>query len=120
MAQNQEDELALLRQQRLAALQAQYESQGVAHQEAIIEEQAKVEQAEAVLEAKLRNNLTSEARSRLTTVKMARPELANTVGQAIIGLIEEGRMQSPVDDSTLKTLLARSQSEKRESTIRRI
>ena len=70
-------------------------------------------------EAALRMALTSEARQRLTNVRMVRPDLANTVEEYVIQLASSGKLRSAVDDEQVKQMLATLQGKKRDITIRR-
>jgi programmed cell death protein 5 len=70
-------------------------------------------------EAALRMALTSEARQRLTNVRMVRPDLANTVEEYVIQLASSGKLRSAVDDDQVKQMLATLQGKKRDITIRR-
>ena len=69
----------------------------------------------------IRMALTSEARQRLTNVRMVKPEIARTIEDYVIQLASTGRLKSVIDDDQLKTLLA-SMTEKqhKEFKIRRI
>ncbi len=69
----------------------------------------------------IRMALTSEARQRLTNVRMVKPEMAKTIEEYVIQLASSGRLKTVIDDEQLKTLLA-SMAEKqhKEFRIRRI
>ncbi len=69
----------------------------------------------------IRMALTSEARQRLTNVRMVKPEIAKTIEEYVIQLVSSGRLKNVIDDEQLKMLLA-SMTEKqhREFKIRRI
>ncbi len=69
----------------------------------------------------IRVALTSEARQRLTNVRMVKPEIAKTIEEYVIQLASSGRLKTVIDDEQLKTLLA-SMAEKqhKEFRIRRI
>jgi programmed cell death protein 5 len=71
-------------------------------------------------EASLRMALTSDARQRLTNVKMVRPDLAASIEEYIIQLATSGRLKSAIDDEQLKQMLVALQDKKREIKIRRI
>jgi programmed cell death protein 5 len=68
----------------------------------------------------LRMALTSEARQRLATVKMVRPDLASSIEEYVIQLASAGRLKKAVDDEQVKQMLAALQEKKREIKIRRI
>ena len=86
------------------------------------EKQSDKEAAERKMmrEAALRMALTSEARQRLTNVKMVRPDLAASIEEYIIQLATSGRLKSAIDDEQLKQMLVALQDKKREIKIRRI
>ncbi|MCP8307793.1 MAG: DNA-binding protein [archaeon] len=66
----------------------------------------------------LRVLLTSEARQRLTNIKMVKPELANTVEEYIIQLASSGKIREPLTDEEFKQLLMVIQKPKKDFKIR--
>ncbi len=74
-----------------------------------LEEEQKRKEIEAKMEAErqavLRRLLTSRARERLANLKLVRPELARAAEDAIIQLVQMGRVRPPVDDDTLVEIL---------------
>ena len=112
MSEEYDAELEALRRRRLLELQRR-----------LLEEQRRAEmeqQIQAVRKAALRQILTPEARSRLTNLKMVRPELATRVEDYLIQLAQAGWLRAPVTDEQLKHLLALLASKKREIRIRRV
>ena len=107
-----DEELERIRQKKLAELQ-----------DSMVEEQ-KGERAQERLEAQkqalLRAILTTEARQRLTNIRMVRPEFAEQLELQLIQLAQTGRLRIPLSDDQLKETLRRLQSQKRDFTIRRI
>jgi len=102
----------LIRRRKLAELQ-----------KSLIEEQRKAQirqQLEARKQAVLKAILTSEARSRLTNIKMVKPEIAESLEDQLIQLAQTGRIPTPITDGQLKEILRRIQSLKRDIRIRRI
>jgi len=77
-------------------------------------------QIEIQKEALLRRILTSDARSRLTNLKMVRPEFAQQLELELIQLAQQGRINIPVTDEQLKEILVKIQSGRREFKIRRV
>lgn len=94
-----EEKLEELRQKKMEQLQERAESQGEGGQEA-----AK-QQAEAQKKAVLRQHLTDEARKRLNTVKMSKPQFGEQVERQVISLARSGRIQGKIDDDKMKQLL---------------
>jgi programmed cell death protein 5 len=81
------------------------------------EEQSKKTMRENVM----RIALTSEARQRLTNVRMVKPDVAHTIEEYIIQLVSSGRLKRTIDDDQLKEMLTTIQGTgKREFKIRRI
>jgi programmed cell death protein 5 len=104
-------ELAALRQKRMAELQQQAQNQ------AAQEEQAK--QFEAQKQSVLRQILTPEARDRLANIKLANPQLAESVEMQLIQLAQSGRLQGMIDDNMLKNILSQILPQQREIKIQR-
>jgi len=71
-------------------------------------------------QAILRRILTSEARQRLTNIKMVKPEFASQIEMQLIQLAQAGRLKIPVTDEQLKLILKHLQPERRNIRIRRI
>jgi len=107
-----EEELEALRKRRMLELQQR-----------MVEEQ-KQSQAQQQLEgqkqALLRRILTPEARSRLTNLKMVKPEFTQQLELQLIQLAQQGRINIPITDEQLKELLVRLQSGRRDYKIRRV
>jgi programmed cell death protein 5 len=75
----------------------------------------------AMRENVIRIALTSEARQRLTNVRMVKPEVAHAIEEYIIQLVSSGRLKRTIDDEQLKELLQTIQGTgKKEFKIRRI
>lgn len=107
-----DEELERIRQKKLAELQ-----------DSMVNEQ-KGERAQDRLEAQkqalLRAIMTTEARQRLTNIRMVRPEFAEQLELQLIQLAQTGRLKIPLSDDQLKETLRRLQSQKKDITIRRI
>ena len=85
------------------------------------QQQAQVqEQIEIQKQALLRRILTSDARSRLTNLKMVKPEFAQQLELQLIQLAQQGKINIPITDEQLKDILVRIQSGRREYKIRRV
>jgi programmed cell death protein 5 len=76
------------------------------------------EQQRAVRESILRIIFSSEARERLSNIRMVKPELAKLVEDRFIQLASTGKLSHPVTDEELKQVLASMQQPKREFKIR--
>lgn len=75
----------------------------------------------AMRENVMRIALTSEARQRLTNVRMVKPDVAHAIEEYIVQLVSSGRLKRTIDDEQLKELLQTIQgSAKKEFKIRRI
>lgn len=91
-----------------------------AQQEQAAAYEAQREQAEAQKSLVMRQILTPEARERLGRLKMARPDVAQTVENQLIMLAQSGRLGQKIDDEMMKQLLGRLVPEKREIKIERV
>ena len=98
-----DEDIEKLREQKRKELEQQQESQ-----EQQIEEQRKA------IKQKASQYLTDEARSRLGNVRVARPEVAQSVEMQIAQLGERGAFQK-VTDSDLKEILQDIQKDKDDS-----
>jgi programmed cell death protein 5 len=67
----------------------------------------------------LKQLLTSEARLRLTNVRMVKPELAALVENYLIGMASQGKIRSQISDEQLKQILQSTQQPKRDFKIER-
>jgi programmed cell death protein 5 len=92
-------------------------------QQALADEQARQQKVEFELQKQqiLRALLSSEARERLTRVKMARKEEGEQIELLLIQLYQQGKITKQVDDAMLKQILERAlMGNKKEFRIRRI
>jgi programmed cell death protein 5 len=111
-------ELEELRRRRLQQLQEmQAPDQGAAM--AYGQQEAEMQRREAERAELLRKIMTPEARERLGRIRLAKPDVANSVEQQLISLASTGRLQRQVDDATLRSLLERVMPERREIKITR-
>jgi programmed cell death protein 5 len=118
MAYSEDAELAEIRRRRLQQLQ-QMQQSDVATAQAYAQQDAEMQRREAERSEILRRILTPEARERLGRIRLAKPEVANSVEQQLIALAASGRIQRAVDDATLRALLERIAPERREIKITR-
>ena len=64
----------------------------------------------------MRVALTSEARQRLTNVRMVKPDVAHAIEEYIIQLVSSGRLKRTIDDEQLKEMLRPSKGRPRGSS----
>jgi programmed cell death protein 5 len=110
-----DDELAELRRKRLAQMQQQQQIDEQTMQDEI----ERQKQAEAQIQLILKQILEPEARERLNTIKLTRPDFANAVIQQLIALAQSGRLRTKITDAQLKAMLQQLTPAKREFKIRR-
>lgn len=106
------DDLEELKRRKLLELQRQLQ------EEALRQEQLRqVEEQKRIV---LKSILTPEARSRLSNIKMARPEFAAQIEALLIQLAQAGQVKQRITDEQLKEILRRLSAKKRGIKIRRI
>ncbi len=118
MAYGEDPELAELRRRRLRQLQDMQGAES-ANSQAYAAQEAEMQRRESERSEVLRRILTPEARERLGRIRLAKPEVAQSVEQQLISLAASGRLQRQVDDATLRALLERIAPERREISITR-
>ncbi len=106
-----DDELEQIRRRRLEQLQ----SQQAGYQQSSDE----VEEARARKNAVLRQILTPEARERLNSIRLTRPDFADSVESQLIALYQSGRLAGQITDEQLKQLLRQITPKKQDIRIRR-
>jgi len=119
MSASGDDQLAALREQRRMELQRQLESQAQAQAEAEIESHRKNAESQAVSNA-MKQLLTSEARARLARISLATPERAEAIRRLVIDLNNSNKFVPPMNDETLKSILASQSKSRNNASIRRI
>ena len=78
------------------------------------EESAKKSMKENII----RMALTSEARQRLTNIKMVKPDIARIIEDYVIQMAQTGKLTKTIDDVQLKQILSSLQERKKEFKIR--
>lgn len=109
-----DDELAELRRKKMAQLQQQ-----AVDQQYMQEEMERQKEVEARIQLILKQVLEPEAKERLNTIKLTRPEFARAVEQQLVLLAQSGRLKSKITDDQLKALLQQISPAKRDFNIRR-
>ncbi len=107
-----DDELAEIRKKRLAQMQQQAVDQQ--------EEMEKQQRQDAQIQMILMQVLEPEARERLNTIKLTKPEFARAVEQQLVMLAQSGRVKQKITDAQLKELLKQLVPAKKDFKIRRI
>ena len=107
-----DDELNELRQRRMAQLQQNAEQQDADQQR----------QMEQQIQMVLMQVLEPQARERLNTIKLTKPDFARGVEQQLVMLARQGRLSSTqkITDEQLKQLLAQLVPQKKDFNIRRV
>ncbi len=96
-----EEELAELRRQRMMQMQQQMAEQ---------------QQIQSIL----MQVMDPEARERLNTIRITKPEFAANIEQQIVALAQSGRLRQKMTDEQLKTLLQQIVPHKKDFNIRRV
>ncbi|NLM30324.1 MAG: DNA-binding protein [Methanomicrobiales archaeon] len=109
-----DDELAEIRRRRMEQMQQQ-----AMDQQAMEEEALRQQQIESQIRLALMEILEPEARERLNTIKLTRPEFAKAVEQQLVMLAQSGRVRQRITDDQLKSLLVQLTPSKKEFKITR-
>ena len=107
-----EEELDAIRKRRTLELQRRISQE---QQRAQVEQQVEMQK-----QALLRQILTPKARQRINNLKMVKPQFAAQLELQLIQLAQHNKINIPMTDEQLKTILKRLQTQRREIKIRRI
>ena len=108
---SEDEEIEALRKKKLLELQRKLSQE---QQRAQMQQQIEIQK-----QALLRRILSSDARQRLTNLKMVKPEFTQQIELQLIQLAQAGRLKIPVTDNQLKEILAQLQTQRRDIKIRR-
>ena len=106
-----DEELEELRKKKLQELQQQGEIQE--------EQEQQQKQFEERKKTILRSILTTKARERLGRIKVARPDVVESIENQLIMLAQSGQLKNKINDEQLRLLLAKLIPKKRDITIKR-
>ncbi len=109
-----DDELSELRKRRMAQLQQQ-----AGDQQAMQAELERQERIKSQMQMVLMSILEPDARERLNTIKLTKPDFAGAVEQQLVQLAQSGRLKNKITDSQLKELLRQIAPKKRDYSITR-
>ena len=109
-----DDELAELRRRRMAQLQQQ-----AGDQQGMQEELERQQRQKSQIQMILMQGLEPDARERLNTIKLTKPEFAGAVEQQLVALAQSGRLKNKTTDAQLKELLRQLAPKKRDYSITR-
>jgi len=109
-----DDELAELRRRRMAQLQQQ-----AGDQQAMQDELERQQKLKSQIQMILMQVLEPDARERLNTIKLTKPEFAGAVEQQLVALAQSGRLKQKITDAQLKELLRQLAPAKRDYSITR-
>jgi len=109
-----DEELEELKRRKLQQLQEQS-----ALQDNMQEQEKQQEQFEKQKKQILRKILTNEARERLGRIKIARPEIVESIENQLIMLVQQGQINQKIDDKQLVMLLKKIMPKKRDIKIKR-
>jgi programmed cell death protein 5 len=110
-----DDELEKLRKKRAQELQHQLENEEYSQQAELDEQKQFEEQKKAIL----RSILTTDAKQRLSNIKLARPMIGEQIESQLIMLAQSGRLQEKITDAQLRELLRKIMPNKRDINIKR-
>ena len=83
------------------------------------EQEEQQKQLEEQKKAILRAILTNEARERLGRIKIARPEIAESIENQLIMVAQSGKLKNKINDEEFRMLLSKLLPKKRDIKIKR-
>jgi programmed cell death protein 5 len=109
-----DDELSELRKRRMAQMQQQ-----AGDQQGMQEELERQQKQKSQIQMLLMQVLETDARERLNTIKLTKPEFAASVEQQLVALAQSGRLKNKITDAQLKELLRQLAPARRDYSITR-
>ena len=106
-----DDELSELRKRRMAQMQQQAGDQQ--------EELERQQKQKSQIQMLLMQVLEPDARERLNTIKLTKPEFVASVEQQLVSLAQSGRLKNKITDAQLKELLRQLAPARRDYSITR-
>ena len=101
-----DEDLEALRRRRLQEIEAQSRARAAAQDSAAQEQEAQAAAQDAAVERVLQQILEGEAFSRLTRIRLSRPELGDAVARQLVQLAQSGRLVRRITDEELRKILA--------------
>jgi len=109
------DDLEEIRRRRLKELQ----EQRISEMDELRREQEAQEELEAKKRAIMRAILETDAKDRLARIKLAHPELAESIEAQLIMLAQSGRIRQKISDEMFVEILKKAMPKKRDIKITR-
>ena len=109
-----DEELENLKKKKLQELQEK-----AVFQQQMEEQKEQQKQFEEQKKSILRGILTTEARERLGRIKVARPEMVESIENQLIMLAQSGKLKNKINDEDLRMILSKMLPKKRDIKIKR-
>ena len=101
-----EEDLEAIRKRKLQELEARARAAPANQDPAGADPQAAQAAQEAAMERILQQVLDTEARERLTRIRLSRPELWDQIARQLVSLAQSGRLVRRISDPELRKILA--------------